>query len=119
MPHRSLSIETNTHDLHFDDAGALVVADDAECVSQMVRQHIELYSGEWFLDVSAGVPWFEFIYIEPFDQVTAESLLKEEILSVPGVISISEFEVKIDNVNRGFHISKVVVQTEYDVEVQI
>lgn len=128
MPYRSFDLAsgspaypdaTAAHDMHFDATGNLKMVDDAECVAQLVNQHLQFYAGEWFLDTDAGVPWFEFIYVEPFDQTTAESLLKEAILNVPGVTDILEFEVTIHVRDRGFHLTRVVVQTEYDTEVQI
>jgi len=106
------------HDLHFVNNGLAVVT-DREAVAQRVRQHIEFYQGEWFLDTSAGVPWFQFIYVEPFDQTTAESIMKAAISEVPGVAEITEFMVSVDTIARSFTLTRVVVRTEFDEEVQI
>lgn len=110
---------TQAHDMHFDVSGNLKMVSDVEAVAQLVRQHLEFYQGEWFLDTDAGVPWFQFIYVEPFDQLTAESLLKETILNVPGVTDIVEFEVTIHVEDRGFYLTRVIISTEYDMEVQV
>lgn len=107
-----------SHDIHFDN-GNLVVVTDREAIAQRVRQHIEMYEGEWFLDTSAGVPWFQFIYVEPFDQSTAESILKAAIADVPGVAEITEFMVDIDTMQRSLTLKRVSIRTEFDEEVQV
>jgi len=109
---------TGAHDIHFENNN-LVVVTDREAVAQRVRQHLEMYQGEWFLNTDAGVPWFQFIYVEPFDQSTAESLLKAAIIDVPGVAEITEFMVSVDQAGRSFALQSVVVRTEFDEEVQV
>lgn len=107
------------HDLYLDENGALAVCTNAEAVAQRVRQHLELYQGEWFLNTEAGTPWYEFIYVEPFNQPLAESVLKIAILEVPGVIEILEFDVNVDFTERSFRLNKVVIKTEFDEKVSI
>lgn len=106
------------HDIHFVD-GVLQTVTDAEAVAQRVRQHLEFFQGEWFLNTDAGVPWFQFIFVEPFDQSTAESILKAEIVEIPGVAEISEFMVSVDSSDRSFNLDRVVIRTEFDQEVRV
>lgn len=108
-----------THDMHFDATGNLKMVSGREAISQRVRQHIEFYQGEWFLDTEAGLPWLQEVYQEPFDQITSEAILKNEVLEVPGVEDIVEFEASRDNKNRGFIVDTLVVHTELDEEVVV
>lgn len=107
------------HDIWFDAAGNLQTVEDAEAIAQRVRQRLEFYQGEWFLDTTVGVPWFQFIFVDPFDQATAETFLKAEILDTPGVAEILEFVVSVDKHAREFNLSRVVIRTDYDAEVTI
>ena len=106
------------HDIWFD-AGVLQMCEDGEVVAQRVRQHIEFYQGEWGLNTEAGVPWFQFIYVEPFEQSTAEAILKAAILDVPGVAEILEFDVSIDAASRGFWLNAVRIRTDFNQEVTV
>lgn len=107
------------HDIWFDAAGNLQTVEDGEAVAQRVRQHIEFYQGEWFLNTEVGVPWFQFIFVEPFEASTAETFLKAEILDVPGVAEILEFVVSVDKTKRSFNLSRVVIRTDFNDEVTL
>ena len=109
----------SVHDIRFDASGMLVAVTDGEAVAQRVRQRLELYQGEWFLDTGAGVPWLQFIYVTPFEQTTAETLLKSEILDTPGVAEILEFVVDVDQHERSFNLSRVTIRTDFDAEVTL
>lgn len=107
------------HDIQFDAGGSLKTVTDGEAVAQRVRQHIEFYQGEWFLDTEVGVPWFQFIFVEPFDQSTAETFLKAEILDVEGVAEITEFVVSVDKRARSFNLTRVTIRTDFNDEVKV
>jgi len=104
------------HDIFFVD-GVLQTCEDGEAVAQRVRQHIEFYQGEWFLNTDDGVPWFQLIYVEPFNRALAETILKTVILDVPGVSEILEFDTHIDSKNRGFILNKVTILTDFNDKV--
>jgi len=107
------------HDIWFD-GGKLQTVTKAESVAQRVRQHLEFYSGEWFLDNTVGVPWFEFIYVRPFHKETADSIIKAAIMDVPGVAEILEYNAAdTTDKTRGYKISQIIIRSDYDQEVRI
>lgn len=115
----SVNYGSPDHDIQFDVDLNLITVSDAEAVAQRVRQHLETYAGEWFLNTDVGVGWFEFVYVTPFDQGVAESVIKEAILNVPGVEEIIEFVVSVDRNARRFSLDRVSVRTEFDSEVRV
>ena len=74
-------------------AGRLVtVADGAEVV-QHVRSRLLFYLGEWFLDIDAGVPYFQEIFTKPANLANIESIFKSKILRTPGVKRLTDFSM--------------------------
>ena len=114
MSHLGLSLDPATNDLHIDGAGALVVVRDTEAVGQHARQRLMFYSGEWFLDTTAGVPWLRDLMGRAYDPALAEAVVKGEILDTNGVSAIESFSVSFGRATRALVIKDVTVMTVYD-----
>lgn len=78
------------NDLVIEDGEFKLVRDGAEVV-QHVRTRLQFYANEWFLDLTAGTPYFEQIFIKPVDLANVESILKTRILQTPGVLRLIDF----------------------------
>lgn len=75
----------------------LVIIDGRAGIAQNLRQRFQFFLGEWFLDTSLGVPWIQEILVKgPLLQVVQE-LLKNVVLTCPGVLSLNTF---VFNFNR-------------------
>ena len=76
------------------EKGALKLVEDGAEVVQHVRTRLLFYLEEWFLDLQAGTPWFQEVFLKPANLANIESLLKQRILETPGVQSpLIEFSV--------------------------
>ena len=73
-------------------SGTLSVVTGSEEVRQRVLIALRHYWQEYFLNVPAGLPWYEFI-LGSKDKQTVDALLRAAILAVPGVDSIVNFQV--------------------------
>lgn len=87
-----IELDETTHDLRIAGFDLSLVSGTDETV-QHVKQRLLTFEGEWFLDLAAGVPWFDQILGKPRDVRTVEALLKAEILASPGVRSLSAFAI--------------------------
>lgn len=114
-----LAIDPATNDLFLQQDGSLAVVTEAEAVGQHVRQRLKAFAGEWFLDVTAGVPWIRDIFAKQYNPALAEAVVKNEILNTDGVTAINSFSVRFDRNTRGVIITSVTVMTDYDIEVSI
>ena len=74
-------------------AGDLAVLDGHAQTTQHIRQRILAFQGEWFLDLSEGLPWLQDILGKPQDVVLVEALLKERIQGSPEVEALTAFEL--------------------------
>lgn len=118
MTYKALMIDKRTHDLVFQ-AGALQMVEDAEAVAQRVKQHLRLFLREWFLDTTIGVPWIDYVFVRPFDRATAEAVVKDAVLQVPGVKEITSFGVNFYPEQRRFDIFEMQIRTEFDEVVSV
>ena len=93
-------------DIYLDANGDLALVEDGNEVVQHVKQRLDFQQGEWFLDESIGVPWLTDILGQSFlatndpNRAFAESIIKETILSTPGVTRLVTFSADFDPVNR-------------------
>lgn len=112
-----LAIDQASNDLYLAADGSLATVSDALAVGQHVRQRLQTFEGEWFLDSTAGVPWLDRILGRAYDPALAEAVVKAEILDTDGVTEITSFSVSFDRETRGVTIRSVEVGTIFDEEV--
>lgn len=76
--------------------GDLVLTSDVNPVGtdpvlQGVLQNISLALGEWFLDLSAGLPWLQQILVKNPDQSKIDAILRSAILATPGIVRLNSY----------------------------
>ena len=64
-------------------------------LEEHLEQRLRTLFGDWFLDTSLGIPYFEEVFQKPFNASVVESLFINEILSTPGVSRQWEFKVGV------------------------
>jgi len=92
------------NDLILQNGSFLTVSDAAQVV-QHVRTRLLFYTNEWFLDIQAGVPYFERIFVKPADLADIESILKVQILQTPGVETLTEFNMAYNETTRALDVA--------------
>lgn len=114
-----LALDPVTHDLVLDAAGNLKVVTDNEAIAQHAKQRLLFYRGEWFLDVTAGMPWFQNVYVRPHNPAVIESVIKREILDTPGVAELSSFSMDINERKRSIEVLEATALSTLDKELEI
>lgn len=61
-------------------------------ISQRIQQRLKFFYGEWFLDQTEGVPWFQAIFQKGTPPDIIEGILKDRIISTEGVETLNRFE---------------------------
>lgn len=100
-------------DLYLDEGGDIALVDEAVEVKQHIRQRLYLFRGEWFLDETIGLPWFEYVFVKPYNAVVAEGLIKAMILGTDGVSKLLNFDVAFDKATRSAYYGNIEVLTTY------
>lgn len=78
--------------------------DEPLAVGQVIKTSLLLWLGEWFLDVTLGVPYLQGI-IGKHGQNTADVTVQDQILPVQGVVDIESFQSTLDPQTRGYSVS--------------
>ena len=100
------------HDMRFD-FGLASCVECTEAVAQNVKTRILLLKGEWFLDLSAGLPWLQKIMVKPASVKLANLIIRKTIQKTPGVSRIMQFSSYYDENTRKLFIEATVL-TIYD-----
>ena len=91
-------------DFEQTDDGDLAITNNAfalvtgpEEIRQRVTQRIRTFLGEWFLDYTVGVPYFQDIFVKAPDEDKVSAVLKNEILGTLGVLELLTFTLDLDD----------------------
>lgn len=90
----SLSIHIDTVDYDFRIiAGRLQLVSGSDAVAERLRVRLHAYLGEWFLDRTFGLPWYDGEMLGAANNRLISPLIRREILKDPEVEAVLEFAV--------------------------
>lgn len=85
--------------------------DNPDAVAQAVRTTLLLIQGEWFLDITAGTPYFNQI-LQENTRLLYDSAIKDTIQGVQGVTGIVAYSSNLRTVTRSLVVS-VTISTQF------
>lgn len=74
--------------------GDFAFAADLDGIRQTIQSYLSFFLGEWFLDLSIGVPYFQRIFIKNPSLVEVSEYIRQTLLSVPGVRDVLDLDVR-------------------------
>lgn len=105
-------------DLELTDLGDLKVTNDELNIiddDAAIRQHLAIrlrfFLGEWFLDERLGIPYFDSILVKNPNLILVRGILRNAILTTPGIQSLEKFEFEYDNTVRKMRVDFTVRRT--------
>ena len=75
-----------------------------EAIAQHLKVKFQLFLGEWFLDTTLGVPYYQDILIKKPSFVVVQEILKNVILETAGVLELESFDINFDSTIRTFSL---------------
>ena len=98
-------------DMTFGDSAANFLVDSPQCVLQCVLTALRLHQGEWFLDITAGMPW-ESKVLGFGTQSFYDNAVKTCIRGVQDVTGITNYSSSFNSVTRHLTIGAT-IQTAF------
>lgn len=95
---RALALDPATNDLLLTD-GRLTLVEGVEAIAQRLDGRLSLWQGEWFGDLTAGVPYRRFLGEKGAERL-AESAMRQAIATCPGVSAVETFAFTVDKRTR-------------------
>lgn len=84
------------HDLDLDLLGRTSFVDGADRIAQQINTTLLAFLGEWFLDTTFGVPYFEDVLVKSPDRASIEAIFRTRIRAVPGVNRVRALDLQIE-----------------------
>ena len=84
----------------------------SEQIRQSVKIRLMTRRGEWQFDLDQGLPYVEAMLVKNPDLALLESIVRAEVLLVPGVISVARASVELDATTRALSIACDLVTDE-------
>jgi hypothetical protein len=94
-----LQLDPATNDILVTD-DALAIVEDGDAIIQHLAIRLRFFLGEWFLDTRLGIPYFDSVLVKNPNLVLVRGILRNAILTTPGVLSLESFAFDFDNANR-------------------
>lgn len=92
--------------------GDFQLTESVDAIRQHLSQRLRTFLGEWFLDTTTGVPYYEKILVKnPIAQVIEETLVTV-ILGTPGVLELTSLELDLDGATRTLRVDFSVRSTD-------
>lgn len=91
-------------DLVFTNSSVDVTASRADSITQRLKIKLRTFLGEWFLDTSYGVPYFQDIFGKGRKKSTIDSIIQKAIIEEEGVEAIISYSSTFEGV-RSFNVT--------------
>ena len=94
----------DSHDIVLDGADLRLVS-AGEAIRQSADVRLQFFAEEWFLDLSAGVPWFQEILIKNPNIPAVTEVFRAQLLAVPGIALIEQLGVDYTSGTRTLRVN--------------
>jgi hypothetical protein len=82
----------------------LVIVTGVDALVQRLAIKLRHFLGEWFLDTSFGVPYYEHVMKKNPDPAQMHAAFTNAILSTPGVVRLLEYDIFFDPFDRELQV---------------
>ena len=85
-------------------AGDLVLVSAADAIVQAVRIRLQFFKGEWYLDLDAGVPYYQSVLVKNPDPGVLQTVFRKALLETPGVLAVNALSLTQDRAARSLRV---------------
>jgi len=116
MSNRDLLLSKQNNDLivsRFD----LGIVEGVASTEQRLKVRLQIFLREWFLDRTAGQPYYEEVFSKAPNISEIEARLKEAILTTERVLEILSFDIDFNNASRTLFVNFAVSTIDGDIVI--
>lgn len=113
---KDIALDPKTGDILLVERSAVLV-DDVDQVAQNLAIRLRFIQGEWYLNILAGVPYYQYFFVKDPNQIQVESFLKDEIANTNQVTEITKFESDYDPIRRVFRVIFSCIALSQEIEI--
>lgn len=113
-----IALDPSTGDLVFENFDLALVS-DVDQVAQNLAIRLRFIEGEWFLNIFAGIPYYQYFFIKNPNQIQVETFLKDEISGTNGIQQITSFSSDFDGQSRKFIVNFACVALTDKLEMEL
>ena len=115
MKYRKLTIDG---DYSFGHSNLDFWINTPEAVGQAVKTRLELWLGEWFLNIEEGTPYIQGV-IGKHSLELADTTIQDRVLSTNGVVSLENYESYFDEISRKLSVSMTINTIYGTTQIQV
>lgn len=119
MPVYDLALDHDNGAPMVVDGDLALLTDRKDQIAQALRLTLRTVVGEWFLDTTHGVDYFNTVLIKGAQQARVESEFRDKILGVKGVKALTKFQAEYDQARRRFRLVFVVSTDEGNIPIEV
>jgi hypothetical protein len=93
------------YDMMFGRGGYNFLVDNPTAVAQSVLTRLQLWMGEWWLDLNAGTPWLQQVLGKPRGPGSPDAALRARISGTPFVTRLYDYASSSNTTARTFTVS--------------
>lgn len=105
-------LNEDTHDIVFINGDCPITDGQKTTVAQRLKVRLQTFLGEYFLNTSIGVPYYQRIFGKIKNKSTIDTIFQREILSDEGVIEITSYRSDLDVSTRYLEVTFTVRTSE-------
>jgi len=89
---RDIELDKASHDLRVYH-GDLQIVRDVPAIRQEADMRMQFFLEEWFLDKTAGIPYFQNVLVKAPNLAAIRTVFRDEILNTAGIRSLTKLEL--------------------------
>lgn len=88
--------QDSNNDISFVGGKMSLVRNNAEQVAILLKNRLQFFLGEWFLDVREGIPYYDVVMVKNPDLNLLSRMFRKVILATEGVAQIDVLTTDLD-----------------------
>lgn len=81
-------------------SGDLSLTEGEDTIKQHIMNILKSFKGEWFLDITSGIPYYSSVFKKNPNPQTLDFIFKDAIANAAGVKELTFFDLTLDRSTR-------------------